>query len=66
MTGTVTFTLSCPSIDGLRPVVATRRLVVTPTFSVALTAIYGDVVMSAPAKDSTPMFVCGVNFDKYV
>ncbi len=24
------------------------------------------VVMSAPSKDSTPMFVCGVNFDKYV
>ena len=24
------------------------------------------VVMSAPAKDKTPMFVCGVNFDKYV
>jgi glyceraldehyde 3-phosphate dehydrogenase len=23
------------------------------------------VVMSAPSKDSTPMFVCGVNFDKY-
>ena len=25
-----------------------------------------DVVMSAPSKDATPMFVCGVNFDKYV
>ena len=24
------------------------------------------VVMSAPSKDATPMFVCGVNFDKYV
>mgnify|MGYP003291101793 CR=1 FL=1 len=24
------------------------------------------VVMSAPSKDDTPMFVCGVNFDKYV
>lgn len=24
------------------------------------------VVMSAPSKDTTPMFVCGVNFDKYV
>ena len=24
------------------------------------------VVMSAPAKDKTPMFVCGVNLDKYV
>ncbi len=24
------------------------------------------VVMSAPSKDSTPMFVCGVNHDKYV
>ena len=23
------------------------------------------VVMSAPSKDATPMFVCGVNFDKY-
>ena len=23
------------------------------------------VVMSAPSKDDTPMFVCGVNFDKY-
>ena len=23
------------------------------------------VVMSAPSKDTTPMFVCGVNFDKY-
>ena len=23
------------------------------------------VVMSAPSKDGTPMFVCGVNFDKY-
>ncbi|GAD05578.1 glyceraldehyde-3-phosphate dehydrogenase [Porphyromonas crevioricanis] len=23
------------------------------------------VVMSAPSKDETPMFVCGVNFDKY-
>ena len=23
------------------------------------------VVMSAPSKDSTPMFVCGVNLDKY-
>ena len=27
-------------------------------------AIY--VVMSAPSKDDTPMFVCGVNLDKYV
>ena len=24
------------------------------------------VVMSAPSKDDTPMFVCGVNLDKYV
>ena len=24
------------------------------------------IVMSAPSKDATPMFVCGVNFDKYV
>ena len=24
------------------------------------------VVMSAPSKDATPMFVCGVNLDKYV
>ena len=24
------------------------------------------VVMSAPSKDATPMYVCGVNFDKYV
>ena len=24
------------------------------------------VIMSAPSKDATPMFVCGVNFDKYV
>src|SRR5574344_1154162 len=24
------------------------------------------VIMSAPSKDDTPMFVCGVNFDKYV
>ena len=24
------------------------------------------VVMSSPSKDDTPMFVCGVNFDKYV
>ena len=24
------------------------------------------VVMSAPSKDDTPMFVCGVNTDKYV
>ena len=24
------------------------------------------VVMSAPSKDDTPMFVCGVNHDKYV
>ena len=24
------------------------------------------VVMSAPSKDDTPMFVCGVNFDEYV
>ena len=24
------------------------------------------VVMSDPSKDATPMFVCGVNFDKYV
>ena len=24
------------------------------------------VVMSAPSKDDTPMFVCGVNQDKYV
>src|SRR5574344_1575294 len=24
------------------------------------------VVMSAPSKDDTPLFVCGVNFDKYV
>ena len=24
------------------------------------------VVMSAPSKDDTPMFVCGVNDDKYV
>ena len=24
------------------------------------------VVMCAPSKDDTPMFVCGVNFDKYV
>ena len=24
------------------------------------------VVLSAPSKDATPMFVCGVNFDKYV
>ena len=23
------------------------------------------VIMSAPSKDATPMFVCGVNFDKY-
>ena len=23
------------------------------------------VIMSAPSKDDTPMFVCGVNFDKY-
>ena len=23
------------------------------------------VVMSAPSKDDTPMFVCGVNLDKY-
>ena len=25
-----------------------------------------NVVMSAPSKDDTPMFVCGVNLDKYV
>ena len=30
-----------------------------------LEAVAKKVIMSAPSKDSTPMFVCGVNLDKY-
>ena len=30
-----------------------------------LTAGAKNVIMSAPSKDATPMFVCGVNLDKY-
>ena len=48
---------------GAEYVIESTGLFLTPPGHIAAGAKH--VVMSAPSKDDTPMFVCGVNLDKY-